>query len=76
MGRTDTASTPGACMWKDMFRREVKPAPQSQINFSKPKRTASQLKHIPEKSGKLNVKGMISVLSSSISVIFVINENV
>jgi len=45
-------------MWKDMSRREFKTAALSQINFSKPKRRDRQLKDIPEKSGKLNVKGM------------------
>ena len=44
MGRTEKAAcTSGACLWKDMSRREVQPAPMKEICFQKPKRLDRQL---------------------------------
>ena len=48
-------------------RREVTPAPLSQINFSKPERTAGQLKDIPEVA---SLKAWTSIEFSVIKFIF------
>ena len=44
MGRTEKAAvTSGVCMWKDISRKEVRPAPLREISFHKPKRLSRQL---------------------------------
>jgi len=44
MGRTEKAAvTSGVCMWKDISRKEVRPALLREISFHKPKRLDRQL---------------------------------